>query len=189
MNVRVQGPQAAGRSGNARRITRCDGRSDGIWDLHPIPWPRRFPLADARLGLSGAWRLTSVCSCAGSLAGGLAPSPPCVGWAPTPVTVLRQREGAVLRRVLTALGPTFHQDRAKRSRRASTSYRLSISKHLASLQDAVPPFLTAHAQAIISRSWACHSTPSLHASTDPSSSGEPRAVYRAGCTRGGRSPS
>ena len=115
------------------------------------PLAAEVPLAHVRLGLSGAWRLTSVVLM-------------CVlfgvwvwlhrrrsfGWAPTPLTVLRQREGAVLRVVLTALGPTF----IKIGQTLATRLDLIPVEYLqalASLQDAVPPFPTAHAQAIITQ--------------------------------------
>jgi predicted unusual protein kinase regulating ubiquinone biosynthesis (AarF/ABC1/UbiB family) len=74
----------------------------------PDPLAAEVPLAHARLGLSGVWRLTAVVLI-GVLFGGWVwlHRRRSFGWAPTPLTVLRQREGAVLRLLLTALGPTL----------------------------------------------------------------------------------
>jgi predicted unusual protein kinase regulating ubiquinone biosynthesis (AarF/ABC1/UbiB family) len=119
--------------------------------LTPDPLATEIPLAHARLGLSGAWRLTSVVLI-GVLFGGWV-------WchrrrscsrAPAPLTALRQREGAVLRAWLKALGPTF----IKIGQTLATRLDLIPVEYLqalASLQDAVPPFPTAQAQAIIAQ--------------------------------------
>src|SRR6266850_1879301 len=115
------------------------------------PLAAEVPLAHAHLGLAGAWRLTCVllmCVLVG-------------GWVWLhrrrwcgrifkPLTALRQQEGAVLRALLTALGPTFikiGQTLATRLDLVPVEYL----QELATLQDAVPPFPTAHAQAIITQ--------------------------------------
>jgi predicted unusual protein kinase regulating ubiquinone biosynthesis (AarF/ABC1/UbiB family) len=72
------------------------------------------------------------------------------GWHRKSLSALRQREGIVLRDILVALGPTFikiGQMLATRLDLLPVEYLQALS----SLQDAVPPFPTAQAQAIIAQ--------------------------------------
>ena len=115
------------------------------------PLAAEVPVAHTRLGLAGVWRLTCVALMCMLFGGWVWLHRRCsFGWAPTPLTVLRQREGAVLRMLLTALGPTF----IKIGQTLATRLDLMPVEYLqalASLQDAVPPFPTAHAQVIITQ--------------------------------------
>jgi predicted unusual protein kinase regulating ubiquinone biosynthesis (AarF/ABC1/UbiB family) len=120
----------------------------------PDPLAAEIPLAHARLGISGVWRLTHVLLVWGLFAGRVWFHRRCwFGRSLMPLTALRQREAVLFRDLLSALGPTFikiGQTLATRLELLPVEYLQELS----TLQDAVPPFPTARAQAIIARELA-----------------------------------